>query len=91
MLPNVNNIEFSPDQTFIFFGNQTTSFNVGNGLTYRDMQTFTMPNNDSPNSLAFSNNEQWLVVGDKNGGVYFYSRQGNNFNPNPQDVETNTT
>lgn len=55
------------------------------------MQTFTMPNNDSPNSLAFSNNEQWLVVGDKNGGVYFYSRQGNNFNPNPQDVETNTT
>lgn len=56
------------------------------GITYQSPQTFTLPTQDSPNSLAFSSDNNMLVVGDMNGGLYFYDRQGSSFNPTPIDI-----
>lgn len=57
------------------------SFLLTGGLrpTTTTLQTFTLPNDDSFNSVAFSKGNTYLAIGDKNGGVYIYQAENDSF------------
>lgn len=58
---------------------------IFNGHNLREIQTINLPNTEDPQTVEFSHNSQFFAIGDTQGNVKIYARDGDRFTSEPVD------
>ena len=83
-LPNdTYDMSYSSDQKYLYIITQGDNFNglhYYNGFTGKSIGSIGYPNDYSPETLTISQDNRYISVGSKTGGVRIYSQQSNDIN-----------